>query len=146
MFPFGFRPRVLRALANESHIKRVFDFYLKHHRDELLGLGYHQYISEGRGILVLSCSYRELFFGKGFFPERNYLRLPQFMKENRVKLSSTLNNYDPETEILVCLKLQNSSLRKITRLSKKGLSLSIVHRQYLNRLLDYVATPGVVPS
>lgn len=146
MFSTGFRPRVLRALANESHIKRVFDFYLKHHRDELLGLGYHQYINDGHGILVLSCSYRELFFGKGFYPERKYMRLPQFMKENRVKLSASLKNYNPETEILVCLKLQNSNIRKITRLSKKGLSLSILHRQYLNKLLDYVVTPGVVPS
>ena len=146
MFSTGFRPRLLRAFVNESHIKRVFDFYLKHSRDELLGLGYHQYIKEGRGILVLSSSYREVFFGKGFYPERQYMQLPTFMKDHQVKLGHTLKNYDPETEILVCLKLQNSNIRRIIKLSKKGLSLSIVHRQYLNRLLDYVATPGIVAS
>ena len=146
MFNTRFRPRLLRALTNESHIKRVFDFYLKHSRDELLGLGYHQYMREGRGILVISSSYRDVFFGKGFYPQRQYMRLPKFMKDNHVKLGKSLQNYDPETEILVCLKLQNSNIRRILKLSKKGLSLSIVHRQYLDRLLDYVATPGIVAS
>ena len=38
MFNQGFRPRFFRAAADGSHAKRVFDLYVKRHRDELLGV------------------------------------------------------------------------------------------------------------
>lgn len=146
MFGIGFPPRLLRAFANESHIKRVFSVYLKYHRDDLLGLAYHEYLKQGRGVLLLSCRYRDLFLGKGFYPERNYLRAAQCAQKPFSSLQESCSQYDPETEILVGMQLEPSNVQQVTRLSKKGLSLSIVHRQYLNKQLDFVVTPGIVPS
>ena len=143
MFGIEFLPKLLGGLSDESHIQRVFELYLKHQCDDLLGFGYHQYIQEGRGILMLSCRYQDIFFGKGFYPERCYLSRIGVVEGLLCQSGESLTSYDPETEILIGLQLQNDSVRHVTRLSKKGLSLSVLHRQYLNRLLDYVVNPGL---
>ena len=149
MFDQGFRPRLLRMMVGESHTRRVFELYLKCHRDELLGFGYHQFICMGRGAVVLSCRYRDLFFGKGFFPKNQYLSL-RALSENKLSgeldLSNCLTGYNPETEIVVYLQVQKSDRYCLSRLSKKGLALNRLHRKYLNRLLDYVAVPGITSS
>ena len=131
--------------ADHSYTQRVFDLYLKRNREELLGFGYHHYMQMSRGVVTLSCRYRDLFFGKGFHPDQTYRALNQVERNDR-DLQGAIASYDPETEIVVHLNVQNSDLNCFSRLSKKGLALSVIHRQYLNRLLDFVAIPGMISS
>lgn len=145
----GFCPKLFRMSAGKSHAQRVFDLYLKRHCDELLGFGYHQFIHAGQGALVLSCRYRDLFFGKGFHPQHQYLSLmtlSQMQLSGELDASISLASYNPETEVVVYLNVQKSDVYCLSRLSKKGLTLTVLHRQYLNRLLDKVAMPGIVTS
>ena len=103
----------------------------------------------GRGVLVLSCSYRDLFFGKGFHPGHQYqnvMALSEQKLSGELDVSTCLTDYDPETEVVVYLEVKNSDLYCLSKLSKAGLSLAVLHRQYLNNLLDYVAVSGIVPS
>jgi hypothetical protein len=149
MFNQRFRPKFFRASADKSHAQKVLDLYLKHHQDELLGFGYHQFIQAGRGVILLTCGYRDLFFGKGFFPKRQYLNLMTLSAKKisgEQETSCHLANYDPETEMIVYLEVEKSDLYCLSRLSKKGLMLTVLHRQYLNRLLDYVAVRSILPS
>ncbi|MCM1982274.1 hypothetical protein [Lyngbya confervoides] len=143
MFSQGFQPGFLSKFSNDLHLGRVLDLYNRRHRDDLLGFGYHHYLCQGRGLVVLVCTYRELYFEKGFNPTRRYLAQPEIVWNQRHFLPQILD-YDPHREILVRLEVQNTELQRTRKLSKRGLSLAVVHRQYLNQLLDYVAAPGAV--
>ncbi len=144
MFKIGLRPRALWTQSEALHVQRVLNLYVRRYRDDLLGLGYHQFIREGRGILVLQCCYRDLFFRKGFAPIRRYINAQNLGQEGLSHLQTEMLHYDPSTEIMVSLQVQNTTLEHACRVSKRGLSLAVLHRQYLNRLLDYAAVPGRV--
>lgn len=145
MFNQGFLLGLLRTSADDSYIQRVFDLYLKRHQDELLGFGYHYYKQWGPGAVCLSCGYRDLFFGKGFFPSRVYEH-PGGDRPQNADVVDAIATYNPETEVVVRLTIQNSDLHCLSRLSKRGLALSVIHRQYLDRLLNSIAVPGTVAS
>ena len=135
MFNQGLSLGFLRTNADSSYTKRVFNLYLNRHQDELLGLGYHHYRQSGRGILELISNYRELFFGKGFYPHHEY-QILSHSSEYASDVIDVIKSYDPETEVVVQLRVQNSDLTCFSCISKKGLALSVIHRQYLNQLLN----------
>jgi hypothetical protein len=127
--------------SQDIHTQRVLNLYLRRHQDLLLGFGYHNFMRLGRGVVVLTLQSREGYRGKDLTFRREYFPNTHLPLPVSPLLSESLLNYDPQTEVVVSIQIPSKGIIEVKTLSQRGLSLALLHRQYLNQLLDQVVTP-----
>jgi hypothetical protein len=121
--------------------QRVLSLYLRRHQELLLGFGYHNFMRVGRGVVVLTLQSQDGYRGKDLIFHREYFPSTNLPLPVSPLLSERLLSYDPQTEVVISIHMPSKGIVEVQTLSQRGLSLVLLHRQYLNHLLDQVATP-----